>query len=355
MSTGIYKREEMYWIRYTDMHGKHHRESSGSKKYNDAKALITERRKAIDEGKEIEYEKRLIGKYTFEQLTEKYLPFCLSLKGYAKKKSVVKLLNDKFKLYPLRNLTLPVLEVYQSELQAKYAPATVNKRMKILRHMLSKASDWNMVEDEVRRRAYKVKLQPENNGRLRFLQKSECVRLIDNCADHLRPIVTMALHTGMRRGEILSLRWDNVDLHHRFIFLGSSVTKTGQRREIPISDLLAAVLTSLPRQDDIPWVFFDKHTKKHIGDVKRSFATACKNAGIKDFHFHDLRHTFASHLVMAGVDITTVSRLLGHTTLKMTLRYAHLAPGHLSAAIEALSKRISGTPALSLTPAKKTE
>ncbi len=91
------------------------------------------------------------------------------------------------------------------------------------------------------------------------------------------------------------------------------------------------------RRIDVPHVFYDRKTGKQYQDVKRSFATACRKAGIRDFKFHDLRHTFASHLVMSGVDITTVSRLLGHRSLTMTLRYAHLAPNHLSKAVNMLS------------------
>ncbi|SPQ01565.1 Phage integrase family protein (fragment) [Candidatus Sulfobium mesophilum] len=96
----------------------------------------------------------------------------------------------------------------------------------------------------------------------------------------------------------------------------------------------------------IAYVFFDSATGKPYGDVKRSFNTATRRAGIRDFHFHDLRHTFASHLVMAGVDITTVKELLGHRTLTMTLRYAHLAPSHKVKAVELLNETLTGSPTI---------
>src|SRR5512139_3983720 len=86
--------------------------------------------------------------------------------------------------------------------------------------------------------------------------------------------------------------------------------------------------------------FFDTATGRTFQDVKRSFHTACKKARITDFHFHDLRHTFASHLIMAGVDITTVSRLLGHKSLAMTLRYSHLAPSHMVKAVDILAEKL---------------
>ncbi len=93
----------------------------------------------------------------------------------------------------------------------------------------------------------------------------------------------------------------------------------------------------ITRRLDIPYVFFDSASGKAFKDVKSSFSTACRRACIIDFHFHDLRHTFASHLIMAGVDITTVSKLLGHKTLTMTLRYSHLAPKHLQDAVNMLN------------------
>lgn len=92
----------------------------------------------------------------------------------------------------------------------------------------------------------------------------------------------------------------------------------------------------------MPYVFYDPNIGKPYLRVTRSFASACRRAGIKDFHFHDLRHTFASHLVMAGVDLTTVKELLGHKTLTMTLRYAHLAPSHKIKAVDLLNETLTG-------------
>ena len=129
------------------------------------------------------------------------------------------------------------------------------------------------------------------------------------------------------------------------------MTKNGERREIPINATLRETLEELyrgtkerPRRIDVPWVFYDPSTGKPYKSVKRSFASACRRAKIKDFHFHDLRHTFASHLVMAGVDLTTVKELLGHKTLTMTLRYAHLAPSHKVKAVDILDNTLNNSP-----------
>ena len=214
-------------------------------------------------------------------------------------------------------------------------PATINRLLATLKHMINKGYQWEMCSEETMKRVSQVKMLKENNKRLRYLNSDESIELINNCKDVTRSIVITALNTGMRKGEILSLTWDCIDMKHGFILL--DMTKNGERREIPINDDLRAVFTNITRRIDVPYVFYDKNTGKPYQDIKRSFATACKNSGIWDFHFHDLRHTFASRLVMKGADIVKVSKLLGHKSLTMTLRYSHLAPNDLQNAVNMLN------------------
>jgi integrase len=147
----------------------------------------------------------------------------------------------------------------------------------------------------------------------------------------------------MRRGEILGLRWEQVDLKNGFILL--DITKNGERREIPINRTLLQALKGVVRRVDSPYVFVDKDGREYK-EVKRSFNSALQKAGIKDFRFHDLRHTFVSQLLMAGVDITTVKELLGHKSLTMTLRYAHLAPSHKVKAVDILDNTLNEMPTI---------
>lgn len=199
-----------------------------------------------------------------------------------------------------------------------------------------------MVEEDTLKRIRRAKLLEENNKRLRYLSKEECLTLISVCDKHIKPIVITALNTGMRKGEILSLKWDNVDLKHGFILLDK--TKNGDRSEIPINETLRATLAGIVRRLDLPYVFFNPETEKAFTNIPGSFNSALRRAGIKDFTFHDLRHTFASHLVMAGVDLTTIRELLGHKTLTMTLRYAHLAPSHKVKAVNILDDNSTFSP-----------
>lgn len=340
MAKGIYKRGNIYWIRYSGLDGKTIRETAGSIKFRDAEALLIQRRQAIKEGKQPELI-RITKNYIFNELISEYLKWAERQGGFRQKEHIIKQLSEAFGNLPLRRFNTMLLEQYQTErLQKGNKPATINRHIATLKHAFTKAVDWNMVEGETLKRVRRCKLLQENNRRLRYLSKEDCQNLINTCDSHLIPIVITALNTGMRKGEILSLKWDNVDLRHGFILL--DVTKNGERREIPINDTLRYTLQGLTRRLDIPYVFHDSVTGKRYQDVKRGFKSACRRAGIKDFRFHDLRHTFASHLIMAGIDLTTVKELLGHKTLAMTLRYSHLAPSHKVKAVNVLDNTLNG-------------
>ena len=140
--------------------------------------------------------------------------------------------------------------------------------------------------------------------------------MIGCCSPHLKPIVITALNTGMRRGEILSLKLEQIDLRHGYISLVDA--KSGEGREVPINNTLKRLFEEMPHSIESVYVFTDEKGNPYKS-VNRSFNTALRKAEIYDFRFHDLRHTFASQLVMKGVDLTTVKELLGHKSLSMTL------------------------------------
>ena len=142
----------------------------------------------------------------------------------------------------------------------------------------------------------------------------------------------------MRRGEILNLKWPDVDLKNRIITVQES--KSGKTRTIPIDDTLFGTLRVLSSRLQRGYVFISPRTGNRWVDFKKQFHAAVNSAEVEDFRFHDTRHTFASHLVMAGVDIKTVQELLGHTTLTMTMKYAHLAPDHRARAIRILDSAL---------------
>jgi integrase len=145
--------------------------------------------------------------------------------------------------------------------------------------------------------------------------------------------VQIALDTGLRRGELLGLRWENLDVRNRMIRVEK--TKNGERRDVPMTDRVFDLFQGIPRRLDTPYVFAGEDGRPQEY-VKTAWGSALRRAGIENFTFHDLRHTFASYLVMGGVDIRTVQTLLGHKSIAMTMRYAHLSPAHLREAIAVL-------------------
>ena len=171
--------------------------------------------------------------------------------------------------------------------------------------------------------------------RLRFLTEDEEESLLSRCKGYLLAILITALNTGMRKGEILSLRWTQI--RNGFIYL--SKTKTNEGRQIPINDTLNSLFQSLPRHIKSDYVFCDKDGKPYQ-EVKRSFNTALRKAGIEEFRFHDIRHSFASRLVMRGAGLKAVQELLGHKDIKMTLRYSHLSEDFKKDAVKLLDKDI---------------
>jgi integrase len=188
-----------------------------------------------------------------------------------------------------------------------------------------------------------IRFEKEPEGRLRFLGEDEAVRLLAVCrrkyegggfSPHLAAVVTIALHTGMRKSGILGLEWERVDFSRGVVLLERS--KTGKRCEVPMNRAVYDALSPLPRREDATGPVFQNANGQAWWSIRTAFARACCDAKVFDFRFHDLRHSFASRLVMRGRPLKEVQELLGHKTITMTMRYAHLAPDRLRDAVAAL-------------------
>ena len=167
--------------------------------------------------------------------------------------------------------------------------------------------------------------------RLKTLSDEDIVKLIAGATNKLtRDIITFLIYTGCRKGEALNLKWDDVDLKNDVIAIKG--TKTKYDRYIPISKPLKELLSDIEKNQDCLYVFNKKGAK--IGNFKKSFHTACRNAGLKDLRIHDLRHVFASKMVMNGTSLYITGELLGHRTTQMTKRYSHLVPDTLKKAVD---------------------
>ena len=272
-------------------------------------------------------------KIPFNEYVKKYLVFSKANKAkLSHRRDVVSTdhLIAFFKKRYIFEITPRLIEKYKIFRLEKVGPAAVNRELACLKHMYSKAIEWEYIKESP---AKGIKLLKEPPGRLRYLSPEDVSSLLDSCLDHLRPIVLTALNTGMRRSEILKLRWADVDLSNRKIKVVN--TKNNESRVIPINQTLYEEFLRLIKQVRGEYVFSDKNGRPY-GDIKKSFASALKKAKIKDFRFHDLRHTFGSHLVMQGANLRTVQQILGHKDIKMTMRYAHLSPEYVQKAVEKL-------------------
>ena len=216
------------------------------------------------------------------------------------------------------------------------AAGTVNRTLALLRHLLRLACE----EWEVLQSVPKIRLEKEPQGRLRWITSEEARRLLDACREsrnaNLVDLVEFSLFTGLRRSEALALTWDRVDRARGVILL--DITKSGKRREVPLNREADAVLARRgPR--DVGLVFGSRNWDR--------FRTAWENAVIRakltDLHWHDLRHTFASWAVQRGATLQEVKELLGHGSLAMVMRYAHLSPEHLRRAVARLDGALAGT------------
>jgi integrase len=327
----IYRRGRVWYIDYTDAQGRRIRESIGAK--DAASRVLTERlSQAFGERYLGERHKQNV---LFADFSERYMEWARANKRPRTVELNTWLLRPLLQAFGgarLDAVTVAQVEAYKvSRLQQGCGPIGVNKEVQLLRAMLRCAVEWDVLEADPVRRWTMLREPP---GRLRYLSLDEIPRLLDACGPTLRPLVQAALMTGMRIGELRALRWEHVDLEHGHIHVTDS--KTGERRDLPLCGALTTVLHGLAR-DGLQVFGSEGH--------RTAWRTALRRAGIQDFRFHDLRHTFASHLAMQGTPLIAIQQLLGHRSLAMTLRYAHLSPDVRIAAVEQLAQRFGANPA----------
>lgn len=271
---------------------------------------------------------------------------------------------------PLTELCAFDMERFKARrLKAGRKPSTVNRDLSRIRGALSRAVDWGMLpehpmrtvkpakgaddsrvrylsQDEERRLRTALQEREEQRRRSRdsgnawAQERSRPLRALwpqDGYTDYLAPMVLLAINTGMRRGELLGLRWAEVNLDRKLLTVAAANAKSRRARHIPLNSEATSTLMRWrgagARAGDL---VFPSPAGGRMGNINSSWEALCEAADLADFRFHDLRHTFASHLVMAGVDLNTARELLGHSDICMTLRYAHLAPNKLAEAVSKL-------------------
>ena len=222
--------------------------------------------------------------------------------------------------------------------------ASVVRYLAALSHAFTIAiKEWGWMEDNPMRKVTKPK---ESRGRVRFLSDAERVRLLKVCHEsrnpYLYPVVVLALSTGMRQGEILGLTWDDVDLNRGRAILHE--TKNDERRAVAITGHALELLKELSkvRRIDSNFLFPSKGSGRKPINLRAPWEVALKRVDIEDFRFHDLRHSAASYLAMNGASLAEIAEVLGHKTLQMVKRYAHLSEGHTASVVESMNNKIFG-------------
>jgi len=322
----IYRRGKFWYIDYA-YKGKRFRKRIGqSKKVAELTLKDIEVKIAKGEHLGIHDSKKIL----FESYGNVYLEYAKTNKAdktYELNISNLHALTPFFQGKHLSDITPQDIERYKAERLKQVLPASVNRDLTCLRHMLNKAVEWSYLSASPMKG---VKLLKEPPGRLRFLSKDEIKRLMEELPDSTKTVVLFALYTGLRKSEILNLKWNNIDFKNKMIIVDK--TKTNERRIIPMNNAIYKELQDISRNRNGDAIFAQEKI-----NLRKNFEAAVKRAEIDDFRFHDLRHTFASYLVMSGASLIAVQQLLGHKEIRMTMRYSHLSQDHLLDAINKLS------------------
>ena len=339
----IYKRGNSWCVGFV-VNGRRVRETVGPNK-KIAERVLSLRMTQVLENRYFPPNRQL-GRMPFKDFAQMYLEReGALLKSIRTERNRVLAWAREFGNRPLGQITRTEIEAWRREKMARCRPATINRDLSRLRRMFSLAVEWELLEESP---MAGIRFLRENNARTRYLSLEECQRLIASCiAPHIRALVTVALHSGMRLGEILDLHWYDLDFASGFILVRDS--KNGESRHVPMDATLFALFRAYPHRLGTDLVF-SSPAGGRIVDVRTGFQNACKRAELTDLHFHDLRHTFASQFVMAGGDLYILKEILGHKSPAMAARYAHVSPTYLIKSIDRMNTLWAGVKPQASTP-----
>jgi integrase len=327
---GIYQRKDRpgFWMSWTDAQGRRRYRKTDAQNITQAKQIRSAELLRVEQAKLLGHAPP--GKETFAEVAKRFLKHQkvrLTPKAYARESGIINGHLVPFFNCPLAGIRRQDVVQYVTQRSGETSAHSVLKELNSLKHLLRLAVEWEIIPINP---AQGVKSPRVPAGRIRYLQPTELRSLLEECPAWLRPIVALAFCTGMRRGEIVGLRWLDLDLPNQRILLPQ--TKNGEGRIVYLNQLAMTVMTSLPCRDaaNPTAKLFSEITPDRI---TTGFRKVCVKLEIADFRFHDLRHTAASWLRMSGADIHTVAQLLGHKDLRMAARYQHLSPGFLAEAV----------------------
>ncbi|WP_457626823.1 tyrosine-type recombinase/integrase [Persephonella sp.] len=291
-----------------------------------------------DREKELQQKKKK--DITVQQLINKFLEWYKTHRrrsSYERYERIAKIVLKHIKgSLKISQLTMHHIERYKLiRKQEGIKDDTLNKELRFISTMINRAVEFEWIENHPLYRKTII-IRGVDNSRIRFLSEDEEKRLVDALKINplVHDIVLTALYSGLRKNEILGLRWKNIDFENNLIILFPEQTKNKRYHSIPMHPVLKEMLLKRKESSADTDLVFHRNGKP-VGSIRTAFENALKRAGIVNFRFHDLRHTFATKLIRKGVDLYVVKELLNHTDVKITQRYAHLT---LSEKITAVAK-----------------
>jgi integrase len=329
----------------------HPSQSATFERLTDARKWAAATETAIREGRH--FKTNEARKRTLSDAIERYEREIMQLspkKNDINQRTYLKWWKDELGDYTLSDITTALIVEKRNQMVGttnrfgkKIGTTTANRYTTALSHVFTIAvKQWEWLENNPATRLSKFK---ESRGRVRFLSDEERVRLLEvTKASHspfLHMIVVLALSTGARKSELLTMQWCDVDFKKRTIILHE--TKNNERRILPMQGYAYDLMVEHAKIRLLhnPYVFPSTATGKPI-DIRKAWETALKDAEIEDFRFHDLRHSAASYLAMNGASLAEIAEVLGHKTLQMVKRYAHLSEAHTAQVVASMNKRIFG-------------
>ena len=323
-----YQRGQIWYVDYY-YDGRRIRRKVGSEK--DAENALAAIKADILRG---EYRFKKDRKIRFEDFAKEYLDYAkINKRSWGRDESSLKRLLPFFGNMLLSKIAVRHIEEYKRMRLEKVKTGTINRELASLKHMFTIAEKLGKFDGK--NPVKQVKFFQERQYVMKILDREEINRLIDTAAGHLKSILIIAVSTGMRKGEIFNLRWSDIDFVDHYIHIKK--TKSNVMRKVPMNGVVATTLKNIERKSEFIFPSFWSKKHKHIMEVFRLFKAACKKAGIRDLRFHDLRHTAATLMVTGGISLVTVSQILGHATIHMTMKYAHPTPKDKKKAVNVLA------------------
>jgi integrase len=338
---GLYRRKDsrFWWIVLVLPDGRRVCQSTRCINRTDAESYVVRLKNEAIEAKQ----QGLLGIFVWQQAVVQYLEEFADKRSLSDDKDHLKKLDPYLRSLKLDAIDMAVLQPFIRDRKLKdgVSNATVNRALEVVRRILNVAhQDWRWLKG-----VPKIRMLKEPRRRVRFLRREEADRLIEALPEHMKPIVEFALSTGCRAGEILGLEWSRVDLTRKVAWLDHGTTKSGDGRGIPLNADAVAALEATRGQHP-RWCF--TFGGKRIQQSSTAWDKAKQRAGIEDFRFHDLRHTFGRRLRAAGVSFEDRQDLLGHKSRRMTTHYSEAELANLIAAAErACSSKFHKSPATS--------